>query len=109
MATPVTKEESDVLIVDELEIHTSSHEIFVRGQKVSLTPTEFGIVEVLARHKGSVLSMRQLYELVWNQTFYEAENTIMVHIRKVREKIEENPKEPRYIKTVWGVGYKMNV
>lgn len=109
MAAPIAKENENEIVVDELKINTACHEITVRGQKVSLTPTEFGIVEALARNKGHVLSMKVLYETVWNQTFYEAENTVMVHVRKVREKIEENPKQPRYIKTVWGVGYKMDV
>lgn len=109
MASPLHQNSVDEIIVDELKINTASHEITVRGQKITLTPTEFGIVEVLAKNRGNVLSMKKIYENVWNQSFYEAENTVMVHVRKVREKIEENPKQPKYIKTVWGVGYKMDV
>jgi two-component system, OmpR family, response regulator VanR len=61
----------------------------------------------LARNKGLVFSIEKIYERVWNEPFLQADNTVMVHIRKIREKIEENPRKPRYIKTVWGVGYKI--
>lgn len=90
-----------------LEINTATHQVTVDGREVKLTPTEFSILEFLARNKGRVLSTRQIYESVWNEPAYESESTVAVHIRNIREKIEINPKEPRYIKVVWGVGYKI--
>lgn len=90
-----------------LEINTATHQVTVDGREVKLTPTEFSILEFLARNKGRVLSTRQIYESVWNEPAYESESTVAVHIRNIREKIEINTKEPRYIKVVWGVGYKI--
>ncbi|MFQ8599873.1 MAG: response regulator transcription factor [Oscillospiraceae bacterium] len=79
------------------------------GTPVRLTPTEYRIVELLMKHKGRVFSIDEIYEAVWNETSFAAENTVAVHIRRIREKIEINPKEPKYIKVVWGIGYKMEV
>jgi DNA-binding response OmpR family regulator len=79
----------------------------VDGREVRLTPREFAILELLARNRGIVFSIQKIYESVWNETFYESDNTVMVHIRKIREKLEETPRQPKYIKTVWGVGYKI--
>lgn len=93
--------------VDDLVINTSTHEVRVGGKDVKLTPTEFAILELLARHRGMVFSAERIYERVWNEAFYQSDNTVMVHIRKIREKIEENTRKPKYIKTVWGVGYKI--
>lgn len=90
-----------------LEINTATHQVTVDGREVKLTPTEFSILEFLAKNKGRVLSTRQIYESVWNEPAYESESTVAVHIRNIREKIEINTKEPRYIKVVWGVGYKI--
>ncbi|WP_248927767.1 response regulator transcription factor [Paenibacillus hamazuiensis] len=94
--------------VDDLIINTATHEVKVDGCEVKLTPREFAILELLARHRGMVWSIEKIYETVWGETFFEADNTVMVHIRKIREKIEENPRKPKYIKTVWGVGYKVD-
>lgn len=74
---------------------------------MKLTPTEFDILSLLAQSRGKVFSIENIYESVWNQEFMTSDNTVMVHIRKIREKIEENPRNPRFIKTVWGVGYKV--
>ena len=74
---------------------------------MKLTPREFSILELLVRNPGMVFSAEQIYEKVWNERSFQSDNTVMVHIRKVREKIEENPRKPIYIKTVWGVGYKI--
>lgn len=93
--------------VDDLLINTATHEVRVDGREVKLTPREFAILELLARNRGVVFSIDRIYETVWGEPSYSAGNTVMVHIRKIREKIEENPRQPKYIKTVWGVGYKI--
>jgi two-component system, OmpR family, response regulator VanR len=98
---------TDEIQIDELAINMKTHEVRVGDKQVKLTRREFAILELLARNCGMVFSMEKIYEQVWNVPFMGSENTVMVHIRKLREKIEENPKEPRYIKTVWGVGYKL--
>ncbi|AIQ14720.1 response regulator transcription factor [Paenibacillus durus] len=93
---------------EDLLIDTAKHEVSVDGRRVKLTPREFAILELLARHQGQVLSMEQIYRSLWNEPFLDGGNTVMVHIRNIREKIELNPKRPRYIQTVWGVGYKLD-
>lgn len=83
-------------------------QLFADGEAVRLTATEYKIVELLMRHPGQVFSAEQIYENVWNEdASYSVENTVMVHIRHIREKIEVEPKNPRYVKVVWGIGYKM--
>jgi len=79
----------------------------VDDETVKLTPREFAILLMLANHAGQVLSMDQIYGHVWQEPFMESKNTVMVHIRKLREKIERDPQNPHYIKTVWGIGYKL--
>lgn len=93
--------------IGNLTINTATHEVKIDGSEIKLTPREFDILELLARNRGIVFSIEKIYELVWKEAFYESDNTVMVHIRKIREKIEENPRKPIYIKTVWGVGYKI--
>lgn len=100
-------ENEDEIEIDDLVINVATHEVKVSGKDVKLTPTEFSILELLARNRGIVFSVEKIYERVWNDPFFNSENTVVVHIRKIREKIEENPRKPRYIKTVWGVGYKI--
>lgn len=100
-----TKSEHEIA-ADELTIDTNSHTVTLAGEPVHLTPREFAILELLARHPGQVLSTEQIYGKVWNEPFMESANTVMVHVRKIREKIERDAKNPRYIQTVWGVGYK---
>ncbi|WP_377520260.1 response regulator transcription factor [Priestia megaterium] len=102
-----TTQQMDTISIDELFIKISTHEVTVNGKEIKLTPREFAILELLARNPGVVFSTEKIYERVWNEPFYESENTIMVHIRNLREKLEDNPRSPRYIKTVWGVGYKI--
>jgi len=104
--SPNTKVEN-LIEIDDLKLDTKSHEVTKNGVKINLTPTEFDILKVLALNRGIVLSIDKIYEMVWNEPLYGANNLVMVHIRKLREKIEANPGEPRYIKTVWGVGYKI--
>jgi two-component system response regulator VanR len=95
------------LEIDDLTINTATHEVKVDGRDVKLTPREFAILELLARNRGIVFSIERIYESVWGEAFFESDNTVMVHIRKIREKTEQNPRQPKYIKTVWGVGYKI--
>ncbi|MFD1178366.1 response regulator transcription factor [Paenibacillus puldeungensis] len=97
----------DEIVIDGLLINSSTHEVSVDGHQVKLTPREFAILELLARNAGQVLSMEQIYCKIWKESFFEGNNTLMVHIRKIREKIEANPRKPIYLTTVWGVGYKI--
>lgn len=101
------KEVEDEIIIDGLTINSASREVFVEGTFVRLTPLEFSILEILSLNRGRVMSTEQIYDNVWKETFNNADNTVAVHIRNIREKIEINPKEPKYIKVVWGVGYKI--
>ncbi|MFJ6207439.1 response regulator transcription factor [Lysinibacillus sp. NPDC092081] len=93
--------------IGDMRISTDTHEVIVNNEKVKLTPREFSILELLARNQGIVMSAEQIYEKVWKEEAIQSENTVMVHIRKIRERIETNPRNPQYIKTVWGVGYKI--
>lgn len=81
--------------------------VTVDGEEVAVTPIEFGILKLLTENAGRVYSMEQIYEQVWQEPAYNPENTVAVHIRRIREKIEINPKNPRYLKVVWGIGYKI--
>ncbi|MBE7900002.1 response regulator transcription factor [Paenibacillus polymyxa] len=103
-SSPILEHE---MVLDELSINTVTHEVTLAGESVKLTPREFAIVELLARHRGQVLSMEQIYEKVWKEQYLESNKTLMVHVRKIREKIETDPRKPKYLKTVWGIGYKM--
>ncbi|MEY9980249.1 response regulator transcription factor [Lysinibacillus sp. RC79] len=96
------KVEIDGLVLDE-----DAKEVNLEGEPVRLTPIEYKITELLMKNAGRVFSIREIYERVWNEEAYNAENIVAVHIRKIREKIEADPKNPRYLKVVWGVGYKM--
>ncbi|MEG0438821.1 response regulator transcription factor [Solibacillus cecembensis] len=90
-----------------LELDVAAREVRVEGEPVKLTPTEYKITELLLKNAGRVFSISEIYELVWNEQAYNAENIVAVHIRKIREKIEVDPKNPRYLKVVWGLGYKI--
>lgn len=100
-------ENSELIQIDDLMINVNTHEVKVDDKDIKLTPTEFSILKFLARNRGMVLSIEKIYETVWNEAFMESGSTVMVHVRKIREKIEQNPRKPKYIKTVWGVGYKI--
>ena len=97
----------DVLRSGGLELNTSTKEVKVDGNQVKVTPIEYRILELLLRNKGRVFSIDEIYEKVWKEESFNVENTVDVHIRRIREKIEINPKEPRYLKVVWGIGYKI--
>lgn len=101
-----SEKKNDEIDIGNLSINVATHEVIVDGKEVKLTPREFDILELLARNKGIVFSIEKIFESVWKEDYYESDNTVMVHIRKIREKIEVNPRKPQYIKTVWGVGYK---
>ncbi|MGF7046988.1 DNA-binding response OmpR family regulator [Paenibacillus sp. DS2015] len=105
----IGKEEfNSLLIIKDLIIDKNKHSVKVNGTDVSLTPLEFAILSLLASRPGQVFSSEQIYESVWKEPYGYSDNTVMVHIRNLREKLEKNPREPLYIKTVWGVGYKID-
>ncbi|ATD55807.1 response regulator transcription factor [Clostridium chauvoei] len=104
----IIEQQSNILEIDEISINLDTHEVFRDGVEIKLTPTEFDILVLLGTNRGKVFSIENIYNSVWKQEFMKSDNTVMVHIRKVREKIEEDPRKPRYIKTVWGVGYKID-
>lgn len=103
----VDKENSAELHVRDIAINRKEHTVRKGGQEVSITPIEFEILYLLASHPGRVYSTDEIFEQVWNERVYEVNNTVMVHIRRLREKIEEDSKKPLILKTVWGVGYKI--
>lgn len=100
-------EKKDILQSGGLTLNTSTKEVFIDDELVKLTPIEFKILNLLLANRGRVFSIDEIYEKVWKEESFNAENTVSVHIRRIREKIEINPKEPRYLKVVWGVGYKV--
>ena len=97
-----------LLCVGPISMDDGAKLVTVDGEPVSLTPIEYNILKLLMTHPGQVFSSAQIYEQVWNDPAYGSENTVAVHIRHLREKIEINPAEPRYLKVVWGLGYKMD-
>lgn len=103
----VRKANDHEIRIDNLVINSASHVVTLDDKIVKLTPREFAILLLLANHAGKVLSMDQIYEHVWQEPFMESKNTVMVHIRKLREKLEDDPQKPYFIKTVWGIGYKL--
>ncbi|QSB08722.1 response regulator transcription factor [Lysinibacillus fusiformis] len=99
------KNNRKIIEIGELKINTDTRQVFVQGKETRLTPKEFDILELLAYNKGIVLSIQKIYEAVWKEDYFKSDSTVMVHITKIREKIEPDPKHPIYIKTIWGVGY----
>ena len=95
------------LVTGGIELDDKSKEVTLDGEKVNLTRTEYDILKLLMEHPGQVYSPNEIYEKVWKDNPYGTENTVAVHIRHLREKVEYNPAEPRYLKVVWGRGYKM--
>ncbi len=98
---------ASTLSVGGLVLDEEAKTVMLDGTPIRLTPIEFKITELLMKHPGRVFSINEIYERVWNEEAYNAENIVAVHIRKIREKIEADPKNPRYVKVVWGVGYKI--
>ena len=103
----ITEDDTDVYSVGGLSINDSDKTVTVDGENVKLTPIEYNILLLLVRNAGKVFSIDQIYESIWNEEAIGADNTVAVHIRHIREKIEINPKDPKYLKVVWGVGYKV--
>lgn len=90
-----------------LTLNLDTKEVKVDGEAINVTPTEYKIIHLLIKHPGRVFSIQEIYENVWNEDAIGAENTVAVHIRRIREKLEINPKDPKYLKVVWGIGYKI--
>ena len=101
------KDEKNVYHSGGLYINDETKIVTVDGNEVKLTPTEYNILKFLTKNKGNVYSIEQIYKNVWEEECYGAENIIAVHIRHIREKIEINPREPKYLKVIWGIGYKI--
>ena len=101
------QEDSNIYKSGDLVINDREKIVEVDGKEVKLTPTEYNILKFLTKNKGIVYSIEQIYENVWEEESYGAENIIAVHIRHIREKIEINPREPKYLKVIWGIGYKI--
>lgn len=97
----------DEIQVRGLTLNKSTKNVAIDGNEVRLTATEYKILELLMENKGRVFSIEEIYERVWREPYMNAENTVAVHVRRIREKIEINPKEPKYLKVVWGIGYKI--
>ncbi len=97
----------NTLVTGGLTLNTDTKEVFVDGDSVELTAKEYNILEYLMKNMGKVLSSAQIYEAVWDEIAFKTEKTVTVHIKNIREKIEINPKEPKYLKVVWGLGYKV--
>ena len=100
-------EDDNIYQTGDLIINDETKQVVLEGKEIKLTPTEYNILKFLTKNKGKVYSINQIYESVWEDEAYGAENIIAVHIRHIREKIEINPKEPKYLKVIWGIGYKI--
>ena len=102
-----TYDGSSALTVGGLVLNKETKDVMLDGVPIKMTPIEFKITELLMKYPGRVFSINEIYERVWKEEAYNAENIVAVHIRKIREKIELDPKNPEYVKVVWGVGYKI--
>jgi len=103
----VYKESKEEINVGGLSLNKNTKMVTVDGEEIRLTPIEYRILELLMENRGRVFSIEEIYEKAWKEPYYNGENTVAVHIRRIREKIEINPKEPKYLKVVWGIGYKI--
>jgi len=101
------KNNKKIIEIGNLVINTDTRQVIVQEKEIRLTPKEFDLLDLLAYKKGIVLTIQKIYEAVWKEDYFKSDNTVMVHITNIREKIEQDPKHPIYIKTVWGVGYKI--
>lgn len=100
------EEQRNVITVDELVIDLDNFSVVKRGEEIKLTSKEFDILKLFLKNPNRVFTKAQIYGFIWNEEYYGDENVINVHIRRLREKIEDNPSEPKYVKTLWGIGYK---
>lgn len=101
-------ENKNVFEIGGLRIESDTHRCFLFNEEIPLTPTEFGIILLLCENAGKVVSTEDIFEKVWGEKYLDSNNTVMVHIRRIREKLREPSRNPRYVKTVWGVGYKID-
>lgn len=97
----------DIIEINGLVINKKEHKCLLYNKEIELTPLEFEILLYLAMNKGKVIRSEELFESVWKEKYFDSNNTIMVHIRRIREKLKEDSRNPKFIKTVWGVGYKI--
>ena len=107
MGNEAAETKNDEIKVQNLMINKAAHVVKKDGREIALTPIEFDILYLLASNRDRVFSTDEIFERVWNEKVYEVNNTVMVHIRRLREKIEDNSRSPKILKTVWGVGYKI--
>lgn len=103
---PAPKEE-EIYEINGLEVRAENHICCLYGREIPLTPIEFSILLYLCQHKGKVVTSEELFENVWKEKYLDSNNTVMAHIARIREKLQENARKPKFIKTVWGVGYKI--
>ncbi|MCJ8173791.1 response regulator transcription factor [Clostridium botulinum] len=107
VSTSVIEENEDIIKVKDLELNLKEHTLYKEKNEIKLTPKEFDILFLLARNKGRIFPSSEIYERVWGQEFLENDNSLLTHIRNLREKLNDTVKNSKYIKTVWGVGYKI--
>ncbi|ACO83890.1 response regulator transcription factor [Clostridium botulinum] len=107
VSTSVVEENEDIIKVKDLELNLKEHTLYKEKNEIKLTPKEFDILFLLARNKGRIFPSSEIYERVWGQEFLENDNSLLTHIRNLREKLSDTVKNSKYIKTVWGVGYKI--
>lgn len=100
-------EDQNVFQSGGLVVNDDRKEVFVDGEPIKMTPIEYNLLKLLVKNKGRVFSIGEIYEQIWNEPSFGADNIVAVHIRHIREKIEINPKDPKYLKVVWGIGYKI--
>ncbi len=105
--TVFNNSERNIITIGDLVLDTEMYRVMISGKEVSLTPTEYKILELLCKNRNIVFSVEQIYENIWRNKYTVGDTSIIVHITKLRQKIEKDPKNPEYIKTVWGVGYKI--
>lgn len=105
----MTKENPDELVIKDVVLNKAAHTVTKRNREIKLTPIEFEILYMLASNPGHVYNTDEIFEHVWKEKVYEVNNTVMVHIRRLREKLEDDSKNPQILKTVWGVGYKIEI
>ncbi len=104
---PIKVSQNNEIVLDDLVINSEKHEVTVCGQEIKLTVKEFEILKLLAENSNIIFSSKNIYESVWKEEFYQSDSTIMTHIKNIREKLGDSVKNAKYIKTVWGVGYKI--
>lgn len=100
-------EEEDIVQIKGISINKRNHKVHLYGNEIKLTPIEYEILLLLASEEGKIFNSEEIFKAIWKEKYFEGNNTVMVHIWRLREKIEENPKEPKIVETVWGVGYKI--